>query len=528
MSCQWSPTPQKKELSNNVVTPYSPINLTATPVSPFQIDLLWYDTSNNNNKEDSKIERSANGIDFVEIEKVPPSKNSYSDKGLDGGKTYWYRVRAYKDTGNHIYSNISSATLPWVKTFGSREDDVVYSMQQTSDGGYIVVGNTSFGIGKTDILVLKLYPDGKIAWQKTYGGKKDDGACCIQQTADGGYIVMGDSSSFDEDSGFWMLKLNHDGGIAWQKSYPNAIKGNIVSIQQTKGGGYIAVGRRMSVHGEHGGVIGTGGYDLWVVKFDTEGRVEWQKMYGGEKWDEASAVQQTSDGGYIVAGYLNSFDFLILRLNSDGKIAWKKIYERTGKPSAIQQTADGGYIVAGFISFGSGKEYDVWVLKLNSEGVTLWQKAYGGPKKDVADFIQQTSDGGYIVACTTNSFGAGGHDFWVLKLDHNGNIDWQKSYGGAGNDSASSIQQTNDGGYIVAGVTESFGAGERDIWILKLSTYGTVRSPESAIRTTNTSAAVTETSVKDTTIPLMVVDTRLISKDASGMVRDTNLFVHQQ
>lgn len=514
------------KLWNNIAKHSSSIKLNAVPVSSTQIDLSWDDISN---KKDFKIERSENGIDFVEISNALPINNSYSDEGLNSGKTYWYRV-AYNDKGKQVYSNVSSITLPWTKTYAGEENNIINSMQVTNDGGYIMAGSTnSFGMGKSDILVVKLNSDGTIAWEKAYGGVKGDSACCIQQTNDGGYIVIGASASFDEDSGLWLFKLNPVGTIVWQKYYAGSLRGKIVSIQQTKDGGYITAGSRNSVYGEQS-IIGAGGEDLWVLKFDSEGRVEWQKMYGGEKWDEATAVQQTSDGGYIVAGYLDSFDLLILKLKANGKIAWQKIYERAGKPFIIQLIADGGYIVAGNNYFGMDRNYDIWILELNSEGDILWQKAYGGNKKDTANFIQPTSDGGYIVAGTTNSFGAGKDDFWILKLDSIGYIDWQKSYGGVGNDSAISIHQASDGGYIVAGNTDSFGSGVRDILILKLSMYGTVSSPKNTITMSNTLATVVdlERALKNTIVHLTVVDTKIISKDVSGISKDTSLFVHQQ
>jgi len=155
---------------------------------------------------------------------------------------------------------------------------------------------------------------------------------------------------------------------------------------------------------------------------------------------------------------------------------WAKTYGGTGDDYAysIQQTSDGGYIVAGYTGSSGAGLADFWVLKLKSDGTVDWQKTYGGGGYDSASSIQQTSDGGYIVAGVTTSFGAGGYDFWVLKLDGSGNVQWQKTYGGTGNDYANSIQQTTDGGYIVAGVTTSFGAGG-DFWVLKLDSSGNVQ-----------------------------------------------------
>jgi len=229
---------------------------------------------------------------------------------------------------------------------------------------------------------------------------------------------------------------------------------NPVSIQ-TSDGGYIVAGRTNS--------FGAGNDDVWVLKLDTDGAVEWQYTYGGTGNEGPNSIQQTSDGGYIVAGDTNSFgaggwDAWVLKLDSDGAVEWQYTYGGTGTEvaSSIQQTSDGGYIVAGYTySFGAGNN-DVWILKLDSDGTVEWQCTYGGASYDVSRSVQQTSDGGYIVAGYTYSFGTGDSDFWVLKLDSTGNVDWQYMYGDAYSDYAYSIQQTNDGGYIVAGETDPF------------------------------------------------------------------------
>ncbi len=205
----------------------------------------------------------------------------------------------------------------------------------------------------------------------------------------------------------------------------------------------------------------------------------WARTYGGDNTDLALSSQTTPDGGFIVAGHTDSFgagdwDFWILKLNSSGSIQWQKTYGGGGLDAgpSIQTTSDGGFIVAGTTdSFGAGG-YDFLVLKLDSSGNIQWQKTYGANGDDSATSIQATSDGGFIVTGATDSFGAGLEDFWILRLDSSGNIVWQKTYGGSLEDVATSIQATSDGGFIVAGATDSFGAGSSDFWILKLDSTG--------------------------------------------------------
>lgn len=362
----------------------------------------------------------------------------------------------------------------WSFLLGGARDEA-YSLQQTVDGGFIVAGDTySYGAGASDVYVLKLNADGTVAWQKTYGGDYIDLAYSIQQTADGGYIVAGEATSLVRGTDAWVLKLNANGTVAWQKVY-GGVYGDVArSIQQTGVGGYIMAGQTSS--------FGVGPSVVWVLKLNADGFVAWQKTHSrsgslmNPSYDFASSVQQTADGGYVIVGrtYFSNvnhdYDVSVLKLNEDGSVAWEKTYGGSDNDFAwsIQQTADGGYIVAGFtFSFGAGSD-DAWILKLNSDGSAAWQKAYGGASVDRANSVQQTADGGYIVAGFTQSFGAGRNDAWVVKLNANGTVAWQKTYGGVFNDEAYSVRQTSDGGYIVAGSTESYGVGGSDVWILKL------------------------------------------------------------
>jgi uncharacterized delta-60 repeat protein len=418
----------------------------------------------------------------------------------------------------------------WAKSYGGAGGDWAYSIQRTSDGGYIVVGETgSFGAGYADLWALKLNSDGAVSWQKAYGGIDWDEATSIQQTRDSGYIVAGWTGSFGTgDYDFWVLKLNSDGTTSWQKRYGGTWDDSPFSIHQTGDGGYIMAGGTYS--------FGTGNADFWVLKLSSDGTVAWQKRYGGAGDDCARSIQQTRDGGYIVAATTYSFgaggcDFWVLKLNSSGTVAWQKTYGGTGSDwvYSIQQTSDGGYIVAGETSsFGAGYS-DFWVIKLNSTGAISWQKRYGGTGDDYAYSIQQTSDGGYVVAGETRSFGAGDWDFWVLKLNGNGTVAWQKTYGGTGVDWATSMQQTSDGGYIVAGYTESFGAGYAHFWVLKLGSDGIIAfNPASGAQMTDTNAVPVDTNCTLVDTTATVADTSATVTDTNAAVTDTNATIEQQ
>ncbi len=415
------------------------------------------------------------------------------------------------------FTSFLSLNAQWARTYGGSENDHAYSIQQTTDGGYVVAGTTkSFGdeSGDGDIWILKLASDGTVEWQKTYGKYDqydEDEVYSIQQTSDGGFIVGGyDSLSHDS----WILKLLSSGDIEWQKTYEGSAR-DIHSIQQTSDGGYtIALGEISYYSWGYD-------YDSYVVKLSSDGSIEWQKSYGDYSSDRSLSMQQTSDGGYIVGGGTDSFgagngDVWVLKLVLDGSVEWQKRYGGDSREDAysIQQASDGGYIVAGVAQSMVSGDRDIWVIKLASDGSVEWQKTYGGSQRDSAYSIQQASDGGYIVAGVTESFGVENTDIWVLKLASDGSVEWQKTYGGSQEEEASSIRQTTDGGYILAGSTDTYGAGWHDILILKLSPNGDIDPTCYLVSESN--ATVSDTSINP-------VDTDAVPEDAAFTFQDTDV-----
>lgn len=392
-------------------------------------------------------------------------------------------------------------SIEWQKSLGGTGQEYGYCIKQTNDGGYIMVGESVSPVGgmitnnygNYDCWVVKLDNTGSVQWQKSLGGSGYDRGYSVQQTADGGFIVGGNTSSnnFDVTGHYggtdcWVVKLNSLGVIEWQKPLGGSSEDEAFSIQQTSDGGYILCGYTFSTNGAV--TTAPGG---WIVKLNSTGTIQWQKGAGLFM----NCIQQTTDGGYIAAGYTNTNgslggnDYQIVKLNSSGVIQWQKFYGGTSTDMAqsIQQTSDGGYIVAGRsdssntdITNNNGSD-DFWVLKLNSLGALEWQKALGGAFYDQSYSVQQTSDGGFIVCGYTNSTNGlvtGNHgdvDYWVVKLNNLGSVLWQKTLGGIGTDTAKSIQQTSDGGYIVAGTTGSWDGdvttqyGDRDFWVVKLA-----------------------------------------------------------
>jgi len=361
----------------------------------------------------------------------------------------------------------------WFKHYGGTEIDQGYSIQQTSDGGYIVAGyTTSYTYGGYDFAIYKLNSSGNKVWFKHYGGIIDDYGFSVKQTSDGGYIVAGSTNSYTYGGDdIAIYKLDSNGNKVWFKHYGGAYLDHAYSIQLTSDGGYIVAGYTNSYT--------YGGFDFAIYKLNSSGNKVWFKHYGGTSDDNGNSIQQTSDGGYIIAGDTYSYaygnnDIAIYKLDSNGNKVWFKHYGGTNFDYAhsIQQTSDGEYIVAGLTMSYTNGSFDFAVYKLDSNGNKVWFKHYGGTGYDGADSIQQTSDGGYIVAGSSDSFTHGFKDFAIYKLNSSGNKIWFKHYGGAQGDFGHSIQKTSDGEYVVAGRSKSYTYGDYDFAIYKLDSNG--------------------------------------------------------
>ncbi len=308
------------------------------------------------------------------------------------------------------------------------------------------------------------------AWTRTYGGSNNDYGESVQQTSDGGYIVAGYTNSFGAGGGgdIYLVKTDSLGDTLWTRTYGGDNFGFGYSVQQTTDEGYIITGIINTVANWD---------DVYLIKTDSMGDTIWTTTYGGISDDQGYSVQQTADGGYIVTGYTSSYgtgedNVCLIKTNGSGDTLWTRTYggDSTSHGNAVRQTSDGGYIVAGYTnSFGAGLN-DVYLIKTDSLGDTLWTRTYGGIENDVGNSVQQTSDGGYIITGYTDSYGVWSNDVYLIKTDSLGDTLWTRTYGSIRGDYGESVQQTSDGGYIVVGGGTSDFYG--DIYLIKTDSLG--------------------------------------------------------
>jgi hypothetical protein len=409
--------------------------------------------------------------------------------------------------------------IEWQKTIGGSQTEWLEDFHQTTDGGYIFVGTSSSNIcddksedciGICDYWLTKTDAYGTIEWENTIGGDLWDIPYCVQQTTDGGYILGGESeSNISGDKSqddyvpydIWLVKTGSDGVIEWQRTYLADESDELYSIQQTKDDGYILGATSMSNQSGDKSENGFGGTDYWVIKINATGEIQWQHTYGDYEGDYLSTVRQTKDGGYIIGGsahtyFFGELDYWIIKLNSAGHFQWERSIGGSSNDyfRDLQQTDDGGYILGGMsASPVSGVKtdslrgwVDYWIVKIDSNGTVQWDKTIGGTNEDDLSSVRQTVDGGYIVGGTSfsvvsgdkTSAGYGWSDYWIVKLDGSGNIEWQDAQGGDRGETLSAIIPTNDGGYLVGGYSSSDSSGTKtddckgptypDYWIVKL------------------------------------------------------------
>ncbi len=337
-------------------------------------------------------------------------------------------------------------TIEWQKTIGDSDEVFVKNVQKTTDGGYILAGYKYTSQNGGDYWIVKLNSNADIEWEKTYGGNSFDVANNIQQTIDGGYIVAGYTNSNDGDvtnnngsTDAWILKLNANGNIEWQKTYGGSNSDDLTSIKQTADGGYIAVGSTASNDGD---ILNNQGYtDVWIIKIANNGNLQWSKTFGGTNGEIANDVQQITNGEYLIVAYTFS---------NNGDIT------------------------------NNHGSFDAWVIKINSNGNMLWQRTYGGHNFDNFNVVEKIKDGNYVLVGNSSSNDGdltnnqGLSDTWVMKIDNSSNILWQKNIGIINYETANNVLETNDSNLLLSCSYQINILEDESVLLIRLNSNGSI------------------------------------------------------
>ncbi|MCK4413595.1 MAG: T9SS type A sorting domain-containing protein [Candidatus Eisenbacteria sp.] len=355
----------------------------------------------------------------------------------------------------------------WTRVFGGAGHDTGWCVDQTSDQGFILSGwTTSFGSGSYDVYLIRTDAAGDTVWTKSYARDGSDDARCVRQTPDGGFVVAGNTQPIGIFGSYvWLLKTDALGDTLWTRRWgevpiPEINTGRCV--QPTSDGGYIISGHQQAPS-----------EDMYLIKTYANGDTDWTRSFGGAGYEIGYWVEQTSDLGYICVGYTMSFghgneDVFLVKIDASGNLDWMKAHGGPGTDSgfSVQQTSDDGYIIAGFTdSFGAGS-YDAYLIRTDAAGDTVWTRTYGGTNYDKGYAVDILPNDSFIVSGTTRSFGESSGDVYLLKLDSFGDILWSRTYGTDSEEKGWSVQATNDGNYIVSGYTAGYGT--TDAYLLKV------------------------------------------------------------
>ncbi|HET8855377.1 MAG TPA: T9SS C-terminal target domain-containing protein, partial [Salinimicrobium sp.] len=415
--------------------------------------------------------------------------------------------------------------LLWENAYGGNKKDWIHHTFQNWQGNYVFSGHSGSGIsgdkteesrGLTDSWIIETDPNGNILWQKTLGGNGFDKIVITLELKDGGYLLAGESNSGISGEknqpawnsrDLWLVKLDEKREIVWQQTYGGTIFENLSDIISTRDGGYILVAESNSPVSGDRTANSYGGADLWVLKLDNFGEIEWQRSYGGDNHDIGGKILESTKG-YIIVGSSSSgisgnktlesigqSDYWLFEINSTGDILWQKVIGGNSADFIADfiPATGGGYILAGESSSGvSGNKdiprkgfEDLWLVKTDDRGNIIWQNSYAGPGSQWMAAVAPSSDSGYLISAMSYSEighdktepNRGDRDFWMLKITDDGEICWDKTLGGKNTDQPMESFEDTDGNFVVAGWSDSGATGDkseeslgyRDAWVIKIS-----------------------------------------------------------
>ena len=357
----------------------------------------------------------------------------------------------------------------WARTYGGVLQDGANAICQTADGGFLATGYFEASAGTNyDLYVVRTSGDGDTLWTRRFGGSGNDFGRGVRQTSDGGFLVIGNTTSFGHAStDLWLLRLSSLGDTVWTRFYGGSGYENPKAIEPLADGNFVIAGYSSSF----GSIAGEG----FALKIGLDGDTLWTRHYGGEGEQDFAAVTPLTDGGFVFAGYttpqdLPGADVYVVRTDAAGDTLWTRRYGTPNvqdQAAGVQPMADGGFLVGGFTQATTNSEADFLAISISATGALRWSHTYGGSGWDRAYALRRATDGNFVLAGITHSFGAGNHDGYLIKVDGDGDTLWTVTCGGPGNEYLYSLEVTHDGGYIVAGFTNSFGWGGSDGYVVR-------------------------------------------------------------
>jgi hypothetical protein len=360
--------------------------------------------------------------------------------------------------------------VQWTLPVGGQEGESGWWVEVTSDGNFIASGTTtSFGAGAIDAYLVRADMWGDTLWTKTLGGSANDAGLSVAEMAGGGYLVAGYSASFgagDEDA--YLVRTDAAGDSVWMRRYGGTEIDLFYCARQTSLGSIVACGYTYST-------VPYDTADAYAVMTTSDGYLKWERVYGGGGDDRLAEIIETGDGGFAMVGFsryvppTDTCQIYVVRINAGGDTLWTRRYGGPGMDygSGIRETPDGGFMVLGTTySYGAGGS-DIYLVRTDADGDTLWTRTYGGPGDEWGYDLIQTPDMGYAIGGRTSSYGAGMQDFYVVKIQADGDIIWTQTHGGPANDLGLSIRETGDHGFIMCGYTASYGSGRDDLYLVK-------------------------------------------------------------
>lgn len=361
----------------------------------------------------------------------------------------------------------------FTRTFGGEGRDRGINLIQTRDGGYAFVGYTSTPPAvQEDVYLVRTDRQGAVLWTGTYGGDGRDNGWAVLETGDGGFLIVGftDSSGAGEMD-IYLVRTDVDGNPLWERTYGGPGSEFGWAMIPAADGGYLLAGQTDS--------FGEGDKDGYIVKVNVTGDELWSRTFGGPQEDRLYSVDRSADTGFILTGTTKSFgaggrDAWLVKTTNTGELAWTQVYgeEQDDVGHSVRRTTDGGYIVTGYTQSFSAQDYDSWLIKTDSAGVSKWQTLYGGTRDDRTIYGEQIEGGGYIATGYTKGFGAIGWDVFLVRIGFTGEVAWHKTFGGTGQDTGYTVMQTSDRGFALTGETTSFGAGGGDMYVIKVNQVG--------------------------------------------------------